>query len=179
MGSSIDRNTIDVFTAVFTRRSMRKFSPGHINDKQLHMILRAGFHAPTAGNKRPVHFIVIKDRELLNAFSTAKQEAKMIAEAALAIVVCGDRDRQPYHDFLHEDCAASIENMLLCIHGLDLGGVWCGIPSILTDCYKVYQDKLDLPTNIVPVAIIAVGIPNEEKPHIDRFDEKRVHYDHW
>ena len=177
--STIDRNTIDVITAILTRRSIRKFTPGHIDDEYLHVILRAGFHAPTAGNKRPVHFIVIRDRELLKAFSIAKREAAMIAEADLAIVVCGDQDRQAYHDFLHEDCAASIENMLLCIHGLDLGAVWCGIPSILTDCYKLYQARLGLPTNIIPVAIIAVGVPNEEKTHIDRFDEKRVHYEHW
>lgn len=179
MEISLDRNTIDVITAILTRRSIRRFSPGHISDEHLQAILRAGFHAPTAGNRRPVHFIVIRNRELLNAFSTAKREAEMIAEADLAIVVCGDQDIQAYHDFLHEDCAASIENMLLCIHGLNLGAVWCGIPSILTDCYKLYQDKLELPTNITPVAIIAVGIPNEEKTHIDRFDQKRVHYDHW
>ena len=162
MEISVDRNTIDVITAILTRRSIRKFSSGHVSDKDLDVILRAGFHAPTAGNKRPVNFIVIKDRELLKVFSTAKQEAKMIAEADLAIVVCGDRDKQPYHDFLHEDCSASIENMLLCIHGLNLGAVWCGIPSILTDCYKVYQDKLELPTNVIPVAIIAIGYPNEK-----------------
>ncbi|MCL1844484.1 MAG: nitroreductase family protein, partial [Defluviitaleaceae bacterium] len=106
---------MDVNTAIFTRRSIRKFSPGRsISEDNIKTILKAGFHAPSAGNKRPVHFIVVDDRNLLQKLSEAKQEAEMINEASIAIVVCGDKEKQPYHDFLHEDCSASIENMLLC-----------------------------------------------------------------
>lgn len=170
---------MDVNTAIFTRRSIRKFSSGEISDESLKTILSAGFHAPTAGNKRPVHFIVVKDRDTLKSLSKAKQEAEMISEANLAIVVCGDKNRQFYHDFLHEDCAASIENMLLCIHGLGLGAVWCGVPEIISDCFQIYIDKLHLPENIVPVGTIAIGHIGEEKPYIDRFDEERVHYNCW
>jgi len=47
----------------------------------------------------------------------------MICKADMAIVVCGDKSIQFYNDFFHEDCAASIQNMLLCIHGHGLGVV--------------------------------------------------------
>jgi nitroreductase len=69
--------------------------------------------------------------------------------------------------------------MLLCIHGLGLGAVWCGVPEILSDCFQIYKDKLNLPENIIPVAAIAIGGIGEEKPYIDRFDENKVHYDRW
>ena len=170
---------MDIDTAIFTRRSIRKYTASEISDEDLKTILRAGFHAPTAGNKRPIHFIVVKDRGLLKVLSEAKQEAEMISKADLAIVVCGDKEIQWYNDFLHEDCAASIQNILLYIHGLGLGAVWCGVPVILSDCYKTYIDNLRLPENIVPVATIAIGGIGEEKPYIDRYEEIKVHYDRW
>jgi len=170
---------MDINTAILTRRSIRKYSPTQIDDVTLKSILNAGFHAPTAGNKRPVHFIVIKDKATLKALSEAKQEAEMISMANIAIVVCGDKQIQGYNDFLHEDCSASIQNMLLCIHGHGLGAVWCGVPSILSDCFQIYIDKLNLPENIIPIATIAIGGIGEDKPYIDRFDEKKVHYDRW
>ena len=170
---------MDINTAILTRRSVRKYTPVVICDETLKTILNAGFHAPTAGNKRPVHFIVVKDKELLKTLSEAKMEAEMIGKADIAIVICGDKEVQWYNDFLHEDCAASVQNMLLCIHGLGLGAVWCGVPEVLSDCFKIYIDNLHLPEHIVPVATIAIGGIGEEKTYIDRFDETKVHYDRW
>jgi len=170
---------MDLNTAILTRRSIRKYTPVEINDETLKTILTAGFHAPTAGNKRPVHFIVVKDKKLLKKLSEAKMEAEMIGRVNLAIVVCGDKEVQWYNDFLHEDCAASVQNMLLCIHGFGLGAVWCGVPEVLSDCFKIYIDNLCLPEHIVPVATIAIGGIGEEKTYIDRFDKTKVHYDRW
>ena len=130
-------------------------------------------------NKRPVHFILVKDKTIKKTLSEAKMEAEMIEHADIAIVVCGDKNIQPYHDFLHEDCAASIQNMLLCIHGYGLSAVWCGVPEILSDCLKVYIDTLHLPKSILPVGTIAIGGIGEEKACIDRFDKDRIHYDYW
>jgi nitroreductase len=174
------KNYNEVIAAILERRSIRKYVPGQqISDDDLHIILQAGFNAPTAANKHPVHLFVIKDRNLLNDFSVAKGEAEMISKASLAIVVCGDANIQSYNDFLHEDCAAAVQNMLLCIHSLGLGAVWCGVPSILNDCYQTYKEKLGLPENIVPIATVAVGYPNESKKPNDRFDETKLHYEHW
>ena len=170
---------MDINTAILTRRSVRQFTSEQIDDETIKGILTAGFHAPTAGNKRPVHFIVVKDKAIKKALSKAKTEAEMIDSADVAIVVCGDKNVQPYHDFLHEDCAASIENMLLYIHGNGLGAVWCGVPEILTKCFQVYIDLLHLPENIIPIGTIAVGGIGEEKMYIDRYCEERVHYDCW
>ena len=170
---------MDIQTAILTRRSIRKFTPAKIDDEMIKNILRAGFHAPTAGNKRPVHFIVVKDKTIKKALSEAKQEAEMINEADIAIVVCGDKNIQPYHDFLHEDCSASIENMLIFIHGNGLGAVWCGVPEIIEECFQIYYDKLKLPKNIIPIGTIAIGGINEEKKYIDRYNEEKVHYDCW
>ena len=170
---------MDVYTAILNRRSIRKFTSEQVSDETLKMILNAGFHAPTAGNKRPVHFIVVKDNMIKEALSKSKLEVDMIKDCDVAIVVCGDKNIQPYHDFLHEDCAASIENMLLCVHGCGLGAVWCGVPEILPDCLQVYIEKLNLPDNIIPVGTIAIGGTGEKKSYINRFDVKKVHYDCW
>jgi len=170
---------MNINKAILTRRSIRRFVETQISDEMVKNILQAGFHAPTAGNKRPVHFVLVKDKALLKILSQAKQEAEMIHHASLAIVVCGDNSKQTYHDFLHEDCAASIENMLLYIHANGLGAVWCGIPQILSDCFQIYKETLNLPENIIPVGTIAIGGIGEEKSYIDRYDNEKVHYNHW
>lgn len=175
-----EKKSNEVTAAILERRSIRKFVSGRqINDDDLHTILQAGFNAPSAANKRPVHLFVVKDRNLLKVLSTAKGEAEMIDNASLAIVVCGDENIEGYHDFLHEDCSAAVQNMLLSVHSLGLGAVWCGVPFILTDCYNTYKDKLGLPANIIPVATIAVGYPGEVKKPNNRFDDTKVHIDHW
>lgn len=170
----------EVIEAILDRRSIRKFISGQqIADDDLDIILRAGLSAPSAANRHPVHLCVIKERNLLEELSVAKGEAEMIAKASLAIVICGDETIQSYKEFLYEDCSAAVQNMLLCIHSLGLGAVWCGVPSILNDCYTTYKNKLGLPENIVPIATIAVGYPNEVKKPINRFDETKLHYGHW
>lgn len=170
----------EVISAIFGRRSIRKFVPDQqVSQTDMHLILQAGLCAPSAANKRPIHLIIVKDRETLKALSHAKGEAEMIAKAQLAIVVCGDKSVEWYNDFLHEDCAAAVQNMLLCIHSLGLGAVWCGVPSILEDCLKTYIEKLGLPENIVPVATIAVGYPDEVRNPNEMFDVGKVHFEHW
>lgn len=56
-------------------------------------MLRAAMAAPTAMNKQPWHFVVVDQRDLLDALADANPYAKMIKKAPLAIVVCGDTEK--------------------------------------------------------------------------------------
>ena len=57
-------------------------------------------------------------------------------------------------EFLYADCAADAQNILLGIHGLGLGGVWCGVASS-SDWRKLLIAVLELPSKLEPVAVIA------------------------
>lgn len=169
---------IDVFTAIKTRKSIRKFSSQPLRDELLDSILYAALCAPTAKNKRPCHFVVIRARPLLSELAQEHTNAAMLESAACAIVVCGDKSIEGTKEFLYADCAAATQNMLLCIHGLGLGGVWCGVPAN-SAWRKLLIEKLALPPKLEPIAVVAAGWPAEEKESCPRWSAEKIHYEKW
>lgn len=171
-------SSMDVLTAMKTRQSIRKFTSKPVEEDMITAILCCGMYAPTAQNKRPYHFIVIRSRRLLVEFAKQSVHATMLADAAGAIIVCGDKNVEGMKEFLYADCAAATQNILLGIHGLGLGGVWCGVASN-SDWRKMMIATLELPPKMEPFAVIAYGWPDEEKELSNCWDKGKVHYDKW
>ena len=169
---------MDVLTAIKTRQSIRKFTSRPIGDDMVTTMLCCGMYAPTAKNKRPYHFIVIRNRQLLAELASQNSQAAMLESAAGAIVICGDKNIEGMKEFLYADCAAATQNILLGIHGLGLGGVWCGVASN-SDWRKRMIAALELPVKLEPVAVIAFGWPDEEKELRGRWEPEKIHYDRW
>ncbi|MDP2872055.1 MAG: nitroreductase family protein [Bacillota bacterium] len=179
MTTALKTSTMDVLTAIRTRRSIRRYTADKIDDHTLDTILDAGFCAPSASNKRPWHFLVIREKAKLQAISEAHPYAKMMPAADCCIVVCGDEAIQGSIGLLVEDCSASIQNMLLAAHGLGIGAVWCGLYGGRGDRHLEFAKLLGLPAGIVTVGMIAFGYPDETRPATDRFDASRVHHERW
>lgn len=188
---------MDVITAIRTRRSIRKYTGEPLDEQGLRAILDAGFCAPSASNRRPWHFMVVRDPAMLESIAGAHPYAKMMPAAGCCILVCGDQTIQGRIGLLVEDCSAAIQNMLLAAHGLGLGAVWCGLyigedtqpkpagdqpkaaAGIARELFHEFANLLRLPPHILPVGMIAVGHADESKDGTDRFDESRVHYESW
>jgi nitroreductase len=98
-----------------------------VTAEELRAILEAGFAAPSAHNRQPRHYYVVRDREKRETIARIGRYTKMASEADLCIVIAGDTAMQKSIPLLTMDCSASIENMLLAAHGLGLGAVWCGV----------------------------------------------------
>jgi nitroreductase len=62
---------MDLFDAVHGRKSIRRFKPTSVPDKDIMTILDAGRRAPSANNTQPWSFVVIKDRALLARMADA------------------------------------------------------------------------------------------------------------
>jgi nitroreductase len=169
---------MDLWEAILTRRSIRKFKSQPISEDLIEKILRAGMQAPSARNKQPWHFVVIRNRELLDKISVVHPYAYMLKEAPLGILICGDSKIEITIEYLIQDCSAATQNMLLAAHNFGLGAVWLGIyprePRI-----KALRELLSLPEHIIPISMIAVGYPNEKKSPENRFKPERIHYDKW
>jgi nitroreductase len=168
----------DVLTAIRERRSIRKYTEEAISEEELNTILHAGLCAPTARNRRPFHFIVIKDRERLTTLAQGKIHARMLSSAACGLVICGDTALEERPEHFYADCFAATQNMLLAIHGLGLGGVWLGVTKD-SEWYQLIRETLELPEQIEPAAVIAVGHPAEERPRPQTWEEDRIHYEKW
>lgn len=86
--------------------------------------------------------------------------------------------KQPDISYLLVDCAAAVQNILLEAVNQELGAVWLGVyPK--EDRVKGISELFNLPENIVPVALVSIGVPGEEKVFEDRFKSERVHTDRW
>ena len=164
--------------SIFTRRSIRKYLGKEVPSELIEKIISAGMAAPSAGNEQPWHFIIIKDREILNEFPKFHEYAQMLKESPVAVVVCGDLGNLKYDGFWQQDVAAAIQNMLLEVTELGLGSVWVGLYPNMERVAKV-QKMLNMPENVMPVAVLPIGYPGETKDPADRFDKSRVHSEQW
>ncbi len=182
--SSTDENGADstdsMINCIMTRASVRSYTDQVINDSTINTILRAGMAAPTAANQNPWHFIVINDQNLKDSITAAFEYTKMVEHCSFAVVVCGDMDNLfkgdiPDGGFWVEDCSAASENMLLAAHALGIGGVWCGIYP-LKDREERLRSILNLPSNLVPLNVMAFGYPAAQVAPKDKWNPAKIHY---
>ncbi len=166
---------MDILEAIRTRRSIRKYTADPVSEADLRELLEAAMSAPSAGNEQPWEFIVIDDRETLDAIPAFHPYAAMLKQAPAAILICGDLEREKYRGFWVQDCSAAIENLLLAAHGKGLGAVWLGVYPV-EDRVAATRELFGLPPHVVPLAFIALGHPAEEKGPADRYNETRVHH---
>jgi nitroreductase len=83
------------------RRSIRRYRPDPVPDELLAQVLEAGQWAPSASNRQPWDFIVVRDAEMRRA--VAEHSAYFfikwahVAEAPVIIVLCGDTKNEKPH----------------------------------------------------------------------------------
>lgn len=171
-----DRNA--VVENIMTRTSIRAYQERQVEDEKIEVMLRAAMAAPTAGNKQPWRFIVIKDKNILKEISENFKNIKMAEQAPMAIVVCGDL-KATFEgegvEYWVQDASAATENILLAAHSLGLGAVWCGIYPI-KDRVATLKDMLDIPDDIVPLNIVPVGYPAEIPKPKDKWNPAAIRY---
>ena len=160
-----------VLENIAERKSVRKYLNKSVEEDKIDAMVKAGMAAPSGMDRRPWEFVVVTDREALDSMAAKLPYAKMLTNAPLAIVVCGDTTRSCYW---YLDCSAATQNVLLAAEALGLGAVW-------TAAYP-YEDRIDvvrqntgLPENIVPLCVIPIGYPDGPQKAKDKFDPQRVH----
>jgi nitroreductase len=154
---------LDLFEAIEKRRSIRKFKPNPIPDEHLKKILEAGRLAPSGGNRQPWYFIVATDSETKKALSIAANNQGFISDAAVIITALGDpgvssKTSTSSTRILHkQDPMIAIEHMVLAAAALGYGTCWIG-------AFNENEVKriLKIPENLVVVALLPVGVPDQD-----------------
>ena len=162
---------------IMTRTSIRQYKDQPVEQEKVDIMLKAAMAAPTAVNLQPWHFIVITDKPTIDLLS-----ARQPTNAPLLIAVCGDTDKTTMPDgktklpdFWVEDVSAATENLLLAAHALGLGAVWTGVYPAMERVAEV-ANVLNCPQNIVPMAVVRVGYPDEAPEPKDKFKEENISY---
>jgi nitroreductase len=169
---------MDLFEALLTRRSVRDYTDEPVPEEAVERLLRAAMAAPSARNQQPWRFVVVRDRQVLTQMAKVSPNGAMIGRAQVALLICAGLDLVKSEGFWIQDCAAATQNSLLAAHAMGLGAVWCGIYPRETRVAGVRR-IFDLPEQIVPFAIVAVGYPKDPSGAVDRFDPTRVCLDRY
>jgi nitroreductase len=165
---------------VFSRRSIRLYQAEDVGEGLVHDLLEAAMAAPSAVAKDPWQFVVIRNRSMLAKIAHGLPNGKMLADAPVGFVVCGDLQRA--HDgqlsYLLQDCSAAIENLLLAASTLGLGACWLGVHPREERVAHI-RLLLHIPERVIPVAAIAIGWPAESHKPRTRYREDAVHREAW
>ncbi len=164
---------------IFNRRSIRLYKSGPlISDETLHFLLDAAMSAPTARNRQPWHFVVVTRKDLLEELSRRHPYGKMLATAAMAVLICGDPGLESEESYIVQACSAATQNLLLAAEAVGLGAVWLGVHP-RRERSEAIRDLLAIPENIIPVSLVSIGYPAEEKPRNANYRQSRVHLNGW
>ena len=153
---------MDFWNVVDQRHSVRAFDPAaEVSPEAIERLLQAAIRSPSAGNRQPWHFYVVRDAAVRQGLAAAAYGQNFVAQAPVAIVVCadaeqsagryGDRGRELY---CLQDTAAATAHILLAAVALGLGGCWVGAFD-----ERQAAHVLDLPVRHRPVAILPIGKP--------------------
>jgi nitroreductase len=159
------------------RRSIRRYRPDPVPDEMVEQLLEAGRWAPSASNRQPWAFIVVRDETIRQ--QVAQHAAYYfirwahVEEAPLLIILCGEGRNRIYRPFLHEDVGLAGGQMMLQAKALGLGSCWIGALD-----RKAIAGILKLPDRMEIVGLLTVGFPAEDPPPPPRKPlAEIVHYD--
>ena len=160
------------------RRSIREYSDKEVDDEDILKILKAGMQAPGSRlGAEPWEFVVVKNKDTLKKLGEIKPR---VTNAPVAIVLVGNIERSFYKLVWQQDMSAAAENMLLEAVNLGLGGLWNGVAPEEDRMQQIGEIiGIDDITTLKPFCIITVGYPADgwENKFMDKFDEKRIHYE--
>jgi nitroreductase len=169
------------FDVVARQRACRSFTDEPVDDDTIARILTAATFAPSAENKQPWEFVVVRDRETRaaigdlsrraweahgRAFSETRLTPAMLAEvdrgatggvadAPVNIVVCADVQRG-LEVTIPSSIFPATQNLLLAATALGLGSA---LTTITTGFRAELQQIVGLPDHVWPIALVPLGHP--------------------
>lgn len=163
------------------RRSVRSFSSTPIPKTILDEILFSANLAPSAGNLQARDFIIIEDQHIKEQLCAAALNQMFLIQAPVVIAVCANQKRiAPYGTrgkelYCIQDASAAVEHILLCAVDNGLEACWVGAFN-----ERIVSKILQVPSEIIPVALIPLGYSTKKSKAPKRKDIKElVHRNHW
>jgi nitroreductase len=150
---------MDMFQAIKTRRSIRKFTDEHVSDEMVNKIIEAGIWAPSGLNNQPWKFAIVRNDNMKESISKLTHYTKIVLGANVLIAVFLDTEESYNRTKDVMSVGACIQNMLLYIHSEGLGAVWLG--EILNNRDRV-RDLVRGSQEHELMAVIALGYPSEK-----------------
>ena len=153
---------MELWDALRTRRSIRKYKKDTVPDEKIERVLEAARIAPSADNKQPWSFVVVRNKEKIRELGEATYPgSEFTGNAPAVIVACANPEacgvRQDGVKYFMVDIGIAFQQLILAAWELGLGTCW--VADIQED--KI-RKALDLPSQIIPIALTPLGYPDEK-----------------
>ena len=187
---------MDFFETIRKRSSVRNFTDDPVTEEDLLAMLEAARLAPSPKNEQPWHFMVVRDRQILdnlrdmvNAVLDAQIEeaetkvrkrqlknkrfgAVNVFDAPVVVVVLTrpypnpDPENQPIFNQGLQGVSAAVENLHLAATALGYGGCWVVLPLELGR--MEIEAMLGVKRPWLAVALLSIGIPSKPPSGVKR-----------
>jgi nitroreductase len=176
---------MDLREAIATRRAVRSYTAEPVDEARLRDLIGLAVKAPSAMNRQPWAFCVIRDRAVLQRISEEAKRHLLEAPAqtfphGMAEMLSNPDFQIFYHapalvlitgladdPWARIDCALAAENLMLAAADAGLGSCWIGFAQawLETDAGKAL---VGLSADRTPIAPIIVGHPASIPPEVPR-----------
>lgn len=172
---------MDFLELASRQRAHRQFIDKPLPDKVIQHLLEAAVYAPSAENRQPWEFVVVRDANLRHhigdimmrawdngakQWSESRLDGKLFADvdagmrggvagAPVLIVVCGNSENG-MESTLAASIYPAVQNLLLAATAHGLGSA---LTTIATHYQVELQQVLQLPGHVQAMAVIPVGYP--------------------
>lgn len=149
---------MNVLDAIKTRRSIRKYKTEPISVKDLKVILESAQLAPSAGNRQPWKFIVVRDSETKKRLAEKSRKQLWVGDAGVVVAALAMDKKDPriYERWAEKDVMTAVEHMVLSAWGLGYGTCWIGAFN-----QKEVKEILDIPEEMTVICLLPIGVPDE------------------
>ncbi|KKL85792.1 hypothetical protein LCGC14_1951180 [marine sediment metagenome] len=166
---------MDIFEAINTRRSVRRYSDRPLGDEILREVFESVRQSPSWANMQCWRFVAVRDaeaKEMLAEYSYMESffagkgykvnpAKKALREAPVVLVACADpadSGEVRGQDYYLLDIGIASQTLMLAARGHGLGTVFVGI----YEEGKV-KELLGIPEGVRVAGLIPIGYPLEEK----------------
>ena len=171
----------EFFEVVRRQRACRTFRPDAVADELVERVLEAATFAPSAENRQPWEFVVVRDegvrarigdltrqawRAGARAYSESRLSPRLLADvdrgaegevsaAPVLVVVCADA-RRAHEAAVPASIFPAVQNLLLAADAVGLGAALTTLPTAFA---AELRDLLSLPEHVRPLAVVPIGHP--------------------
>ena len=159
--------TPKLLDAIRTRRSIRIYHPDKpLSPENVQIIMEAGLRAPSSKNRHTSQFILIEDKETLEALSYMRERGcAFLKDVPFAVVVLGS-PRECEHWIADASLAAGY--MQLQAWELGIGSCWSDVHGQFTgngqDSDEYVRNLLGIPYQLEVLCVLGFGYVNGEAP---------------
>jgi nitroreductase len=165
---------MDLFDAIRSRRSVRKYDVRPVEEEKLKAVLEAVRMAPSWANMQCWRMVIVKEAGMKQKISDlsfvesffapkgykANPSKKALAEAPVVIALCADPANSGTlweQEYYLVDCGIASQNLMLAARAQGLGTVFVGV-------YEEDKIKslLNVPASVRVVGLFPLGYPTEE-----------------